>query len=227
MLKEIKNHFMFNEVMLPDFREMQEAAEQYIIARNPEAAEEENLSDRAAVIAGMAWEELCAESEQIDELFGAPLPITERFEAQLEDEDESVREQAEELFDMHNRIESQSEVSLPVRFFLQRHLAGAIATIPEEATRFSAVLEFVYPDDLGIENSYTVTDEGLIVEALDKDGLPIDRDFLGQLYGEYVYPLQALGFRHLKALAIKSEADEDLDAFAYLENLEDLFGEEL
>lgn len=228
MLKNIKNHFMFNEQFLPSDMEMNETAEQALLAANPEARHDEGLSGRSAVLAGMAWEELAAESEDIDTLFAAPLPDTERLLERLESdyEDQDVKDDVEELLELHKEWEDSMELSFPLRFFLQHYFALQIVAEPNEMHRFVIVFDHFFPDDLGLHNSYDVTEEGLMIGGVDKDAVPIGREFFGHVYGEYVYPLQNLGSRILKASVVVSGSVDDAEMLAGIDNVEDLLGGE-
>lgn len=226
VIEKLKNAIMYDRDLLPSIRDYQDLAEKFILEEYP-STDRESLTSRAEVVLYSVMAQLEEESEQISHMHGAPLPVASNLKKKFNSEEPAVQNMVWSIYQDFLDDQGENDLPFPFIFYFQQVEAVKILEATSDGTKIAVMVEGYYPDPEAREWVFSMSEEGTLIKVTDGNGDAVDNEIIGEIYSEYVLPMQNLGYRVYQVAAIEEEAGDDLDEMMNIESVQDLLGDDI
>lgn len=226
VIEKLKNAIMYDRELLPSIRDYQDLAEKLILEEYP-STDRESLSSRAEVVLYSVMAQLEEESDQLSHMHGAPLPVASNLNKKFNSEEPAIQNMVWSIYQDFLEDQGESDLPFPFIFYFQQVEAVKILEATSDGTKIAVMVEGYYPDPEAREWVFSMSEEGTLIKVTDGNGDAVDDEIIGEIYSEYVLPMQNLGYRVYQVAAIEEEAGDDLDEMMNIESVQDLLGDDI
>lgn len=226
VIEKLKNAIMYDRDLLPSIRDYQDLAEKLILEEYP-STDRESLASRAEVVLYSVMAQLEEESDQLSYMHGAPLPVASNLKKKFNSEAPDIQNMVWSIYQDFLEDQREDDLPFPFIFYFQQVEAVKILEATSDGTKIAVMAEGYYHDPEALEWVFIMSEEGTLVKVTDGNGDAVDDEIIGEIYAEYVLPMQNLGYRVYQVAAIEEEAGDDLDEIMNIESVQDLLGDDI